>query len=196
MRLKKNKQLAIDEYNTSALQLAAERTAALGGKNPLVVQAQNRRLTREQSQKAIELEFIQAQERRKAIHTKLLGDLARSKPTVEGIEAAIGAVQIPPGVLGLFRTPFYHDGGGYIRDGAFNVAASYTPPVPRGWGRIQYLPNGSELFDQWSTVFRTIAGDATDHDTIARLLTEHWHAACVSLVESLAAIASEAADQK
>ncbi len=180
MRIKRDKRLAVEEHNARAIQEAAVRRAAFKGEPPAVIAARERRAAKVQKEERENRRI----ERKQTAASWLVSHLSRSRPTREGVTAAIGAVEIPVGVLNLFRVPFWHDSMGYIRDGSNNVAVSYSPPIARGWGRIQNLPNGAELFDRWGEIYKAIAGTETDLDVIARLLTEHWAAAFVSLLES------------
>lgn len=109
----------------------------------------------------------------------------KCRPRIEGYFAALRSeLVIPEEVLTLFKAPFVHDGYDYVRDADSETTASFSPVVPRGWGRIQYLENGEARFDEWVRVFNAVVGGqpcAQGHDEVARRLTEHWFAAATRL---------------
>ena len=51
---------------------------------------------------------------------------------------------------------------------------SCPDPVPRGWGRIQYLPDGEKKMDLWEEFFWELVRDETDGQKIVNLLNESW----------------------
>lgn len=68
---------------------------------------------------------------------------------------------IPAGFVAPFRAD---DLQIYIFDANGRMAADLVMgfPRPRGWGRIQYLDNGSAQMDEWKTYFYEAQGRAED----------------------------------
>jgi hypothetical protein len=61
----------------------------------------------------------------------------------------------------------------FIFDSENNVAASSVDGCywcPRGWGRIQYLPNGDEQMDAWKMYFYDAQGRAGEDISVETLV--------------------------
>lgn len=85
----------------------------------------------------------------------------------------------PKRVAELFRGPFRREfDSGYIRDADLHTTVTDfhdgEGPIPRSWGRIQYLPDAEALMDEWAAYFEVLIGDETDLNVIAALLTYAW----------------------
>ena len=82
----------------------------------------------------------------------------------------------------LFRAPF--EVGPmrlYIFDANGEMAASMAlndervrVPIPRGWGRIQYLDRGGELMGAWVAEYERIVGDEANIGEVCHLLNVAW----------------------
>ena len=80
----------------------------------------------------------------------------------------------------LFRAPF--EVGPmrlYIFDANGRTAASVVPghdaaPIPRGWGRIQYLNRGGELMGEWVAEYDRVVGDEANIGEVCHLLNVAW----------------------
>lgn len=100
---------------------------------------------------------------------------------------------LPPDVRTLFRAPFQTDkqqveseGHVYplsvpifVHDADGDMAASLTRinarrPVPRGYGRHQYLFNGDARHDAWCEWFTANVPERATLEDVARILNEAW----------------------
>ena len=81
-----------------------------------------------------------------------------------------------------FARPFKYDGMNYVWDANGKMAADFNGPGsswfvgcikaeslrPRGWGRISYLPDSSDLMDQWAGWLARVTGGSNDPDTVIK----------------------------
>ena len=79
-------------------------------------------------------------------------------------------------IPGQWTPPFYYDNQMYIWDAKNNMVADIdyiegSRPQPRGYGRIQYLPNGEQVMSEWEKWFATYVSNVTDNmvDAVAIL---------------------------
>jgi len=99
---------------------------------------------------------------------------------------------LPPDVKTLFRAPFRTDrqivgkdwpsGRRSLRlyDGNMDTVSTVSihtgDPVPRGYGRSQYLPNGDARHDAWCAWFTANVPERATLEDVARILNEAWAA--------------------
>lgn len=84
---------------------------------------------------------------------------------------------LPPGVRELFLAPFAVDRFGvYVRDARGDLASFQFSGTnePRGWGRHQYLDDGTPRHDAWCAWFDANVPAGAPLDDVARLLNEAW----------------------
>ena len=62
--------------------------------------------------------------------------------------------------------------GLYVLDTKENMAADRNGA--RGWGRIQYMPDGERLHDLWCAEYVRIVGGERDCSKVAELLNAAW----------------------
>lgn len=69
-----------------------------------------------------------------------------------------------------FVRPFKYDGWEFIFDADGNMAADlYEGAIrPRGWGRIQYLPNPHLTMNEWEFWLKRKVGDCTEPEEVVR----------------------------
>lgn len=74
----------------------------------------------------------------------------------------------------LYRGPFTYDGISYIWDANREMVADFRSADksirPRGWGRFQYMPNGSRIHDAVeSLIIQTCKGMTRPEDCVVAL---------------------------
>lgn len=94
-------------------------------------------------------------------------------------------MSIPAG----FKAPFRFDGICYVWDANGEMVADFNEDDdsrpryvdgkrahwnfrPRGWGRVQYLPDGERQMDEWAEWALSAVGDAGDPEEAVRRMNE------------------------
>ena len=80
---------------------------------------------------------------------------------------------MPTAAAKLF-TPPLRIVGSYVWDAAGHMVASRGPSDefygPRGWGRIQHLPDGDSLMSAWEREYAEIVGEQTTAEAVIAAL--------------------------
>jgi len=79
----------------------------------------------------------------------------------------------------LYRPPFKYDKISYIWDANNEMVADFMLPPnsirPRGWGRMQYMPNGDKLHDACEAFIKELCKDfPTEPEKCVAALNAAW----------------------
>lgn len=82
---------------------------------------------------------------------------------------------LSPDVRALFKSPFKLWPGRRVCSADGHTAVTwFSGQHPRGWGRIQYMPDGQRLMNDWVTAYEKIVGAETDPEKVCELLNAAW----------------------
>lgn len=107
-----------------------------------------------------------------------------SMEAIEAVRASFAPSSVPtpsPRVKALYRAPFTETCG-YVYDADGHTVADFRRSLdgrgalrPRGWGRLQYMPDGEALHDEAEAfLIGLVAGHPTDPERCLAAINAAW----------------------